>query len=79
MFEHGLRKTWMAVLLALATVAPASADGPKAGFKLDPEAGFRFSPDSQWLVNQSDRRAAQPSTTTKAGRFQPLTSRRTGS
>ena len=37
MFEHGLRQASMALLLALATVAPANADGPAAGFKLDPE------------------------------------------
>jgi hypothetical protein len=27
MFEHGLRETWIALLLGLASVAPAWADG----------------------------------------------------
>jgi hypothetical protein len=37
MFDHRLRKTWIALWLALATVAPASAEGPGAGFKLNAE------------------------------------------
>jgi hypothetical protein len=44
MFEHRFRETWIALLLALATVAPASAEGPRGGFKLNAEATFT-SPD----------------------------------
>ena len=56
MFEHGLRRTWMALLLALATVAPASADGPGAGFKLDPEGTF-ISPDKKVRLEQYAKKA----------------------
>src|SRR6266581_3187401 len=35
MFDQRLREIWIALLLACATVAPASADGPRAGFKPD--------------------------------------------
>jgi hypothetical protein len=52
MFEHGLRQTWMALLLALATVAPASADGPGAGFKLDRQAKVFKSPDRTLRLEQ---------------------------
>jgi hypothetical protein len=51
MFEHRLRETWIALLLALATVAPASAEGPRAGFKLNAEATFT-SPDQTIRVEQ---------------------------
>jgi len=51
MFEHRLRETWIALLLALATVAPASAEGPRAGFKLNAEAAFT-SPDQTIRVEQ---------------------------
>jgi hypothetical protein len=51
MFTHGLRETWIAVWLALATVAPASADGPRAGFKLNAEH-TETSPDRQVRVEQ---------------------------
>jgi len=51
MFDHRLRKTWIVILLGLATVAPARADGPAAGFKLDKEATF-ISPDRTIRVEQ---------------------------
>jgi hypothetical protein len=54
MFEHRLRDTWIALLLALAVVAPASAGGPRAGFKLDPEGTF-MSPDKQVRLEQYAR------------------------
>src|ERR1700682_4718649 len=52
MFDHRLREPWIALLLALATVAPAGADGPRAGFKLDPEATVFTSPDQKVRVEQ---------------------------
>src|SRR6476469_647082 len=52
MFACRLRETWIALLLALATVAPASADGPKAGFELDPKATVLTSPDRKLRVAQ---------------------------
>jgi hypothetical protein len=51
MFDHRLRKTWIVILLGLATVAPAHADGPGAGFKLDKEATF-ISPDRTIRLEQ---------------------------
>jgi hypothetical protein len=51
MFDHRLRKTWIALLLALATVAPARADGPGAGFKLKADGTF-ISPDKTMRVEQ---------------------------
>jgi hypothetical protein len=51
MFDHRLRKTWIALLLALATVAPASADAPGTGFKLKAEGTFT-SPDKTLRVEQ---------------------------
>ena len=51
MFEHRLRETWIALLLALATVAPASAAGPGAGYELDPEGTF-VSPDKKVRLEQ---------------------------
>ena len=51
MFEHGLRKIWIALWLALATAAPASAEGPRAGFKVNAEATFT-SPDQTIRVEQ---------------------------
>src|SRR6202165_3905259 len=51
MFEHRLRKTGIALWLALATVAPASAEGPRAGFKLNAEATFT-SPDHTIRLEQ---------------------------
>ncbi len=52
MFEQRLRPTWMALLLALATAAPAFAAGPGAGFKLLPDAPIFKSPDHKLLVEQ---------------------------
>ncbi|MEA2795959.1 MAG: hypothetical protein QOI87_3339 [Bradyrhizobium sp.] len=52
MFDYRLRETWIALLLAFATVAPASAGGPKAGFKLNPEATVFTSPDQKVRVEQ---------------------------
>jgi len=52
MFDQRLREIWIALLLALATVAPASADGPRAGFKLDQEATVFISPDQKVRVEQ---------------------------
>jgi hypothetical protein len=51
MFDHRLRKTCILLLLALTTAAPAAADGPRAGFKLDRDASFT-SPDRKVLVEQ---------------------------
>ncbi|HEX9470223.1 MAG TPA: hypothetical protein VF957_11840 [Bradyrhizobium sp.] len=51
MFDHRLRKTWIALWLALATVAPASAEGPGAGFKLNAEY-TETSPDKKVRVEQ---------------------------
>jgi hypothetical protein len=51
MFDHRLRETWIALWLALAVVAPASADGPQAGFKLN-EKYTEASPDRQMQVEQ---------------------------
>jgi hypothetical protein len=52
MFDDRLRETWISLLLAFATVAPAGADGPKAGFKLNPEATVFTSPDQKVRVEQ---------------------------
>ena len=52
MFDQRLREIWIALLLACATVAPASADGPRAGFKLDQKATVFISPDKKVRVEQ---------------------------
>jgi len=53
MFDHRLRKTWILLWLALATLAPASAaDGPAAGFELDRQAKVFVSPDRQVRLEQ---------------------------
>lgn len=58
MFEHVLRKTGIALCLAFATVAPASAaDGPGAGFKLDRYAKVFKSPDRTLRLEQYARDA----------------------
>jgi hypothetical protein len=58
MFELRIRKTWIALWLALATVAPAgAADGPGAGFKLDPYAKVFKSPDRTLRLEQYARKA----------------------
>src|SRR5260370_29643356 len=51
MFDHGFRKTWIVSLLASAPVAPASAAGPRAGFKLNAEY-TETSPDQKVRVEQ---------------------------
>jgi hypothetical protein len=51
MFDDGLRKTWIVLLLALAAVVPASAAGPRAGFKLNAEY-TETSPDQKVRVEQ---------------------------
>ena len=52
MFEQRLRPIWMALLLALATIAPACAGGPGAGFKLVPDAPIFKSPDHKIRLEQ---------------------------
>jgi hypothetical protein len=55
MFDHRLRKTGIALWLALATVAPARADDPGASFKLDPKAAGFTSPDRKVRLEQYAR------------------------
>jgi hypothetical protein len=58
MFEHRLRKTWIALWLALATVAPAgAADGPQADFKPSRDARVFKSPDRALRLEQYFRKA----------------------
>jgi hypothetical protein len=58
MFEHRLRKTGIALWLALATVAPAgAADGPQADFKLVRDAKVFKSPDRTLRLEQYAREA----------------------
>jgi hypothetical protein len=52
MFDYRLRETWIALSLALATAAPAGADAPRAGFRLDSEATVFTSPDQKVRVEQ---------------------------
>ena len=52
MFEQRLREIWIAVLLSLATAAPACADGPRAGFKLVTDAPVFESPDHKLRLEQ---------------------------
>ena len=47
MFDHKMLGAWMLLLLGIASVAPARADGPAAGFKLDPKATVFTSPDTK--------------------------------
>ena len=51
MFDQQLRKTLVALLLALATVTPACAGGPGRDYKLDRESSF-VSPDRQVRLEQ---------------------------
>jgi hypothetical protein len=51
MFDARLPKTLLALLLALATIAPARAEGPGAEYKLNREATF-VSPDRQVRLEQ---------------------------
>ncbi len=51
MFDHRFSGTWMLLLLGIASAAPARADGPRAGFKLNAEATV-ISPDKTMRVEQ---------------------------
>jgi hypothetical protein len=51
MFVHKSREIWMALLLALAMVAPAHAASPGPGFKLNRESSL-ISPDGQIRLEQ---------------------------
>ena len=55
MFDHGLRGAWVLLLLGVASLAPARADGPRAGLKLDTETTFT-SPDRTMRVEQYSKR-----------------------
>jgi hypothetical protein len=58
MFDHRLRKTWISLWLALASVAPASAaDGPQADFKLVRDAKVFKSPDRTLRLEQYAKKA----------------------
>jgi hypothetical protein len=52
MFDHKILGTWILLLLGIASVAPARADGPGAGFKLDPKATVFTSPDRKVRLEQ---------------------------
>jgi len=52
MVDRKIRAAWILLLLTLATAAPARADGPQAGFKLDQEATVFISPDKKVRVEQ---------------------------
>ena len=54
MFDCTRREAWILLLLGIATVAPAHADGPRAGFKRHAEDTF-ISPDKQARVEQYSR------------------------
>jgi hypothetical protein len=51
MFGHSLRKTWIVLLLALATIAPACAESPAADYMLERKSTF-ISPDRQVRLEQ---------------------------
>jgi hypothetical protein len=52
MSDHRFHGSWMALWLAFATMGPAMADGPRAGFKLDSLAPVFKSPDQTMLIEQ---------------------------
>ena len=52
MFEHKLRAASILLLLGIAMVAPAWAEGPGAGFKLNAKATVFTSPDRKVRVEQ---------------------------
>jgi hypothetical protein len=52
MFDTMLRDIRIALLLAVVAVPPASAAGPRAGFKLNPKAIVFTSPDQKMRVEQ---------------------------
>ncbi len=51
MFDHKMPGIWMLLLLCIASVAPARADGPPAGFKRDAD-GTLISPDRKVRLEQ---------------------------
>jgi hypothetical protein len=57
MFDHKMPGTWILLLLGIASVAPARADGPGAGFKLDPKAKVFTSPDRKVRLEQYAKKA----------------------
>jgi hypothetical protein len=57
MFDHKMPGTWILLLLGIASVAPARADGPDAGFKLDPKAKVFTSPDRKVRLEQYAKKA----------------------
>ena len=74
MFEHKLRKTWVLLWLAVATVAPASAaDGPAAGFKLNREATVFISPDNKVRLEQYAKEQKDGDLLTNSGPLTPIT------
>jgi hypothetical protein len=52
MFDHKILGTLILLLLGIASVAPVRADGPGAGFKLDPKATVFTSPDRKVRLEQ---------------------------
>jgi hypothetical protein len=52
MFDRRIPGIWMLLLLGITSVAPARADGPAAGFKLDREATVFKSPDRTMRLEQ---------------------------
>lgn len=74
MFEQRFRPTWIALLLALATVAPACADGPGAGFKLVPDAPVFKSPDHKLLLEQYAKEQKDEFCFSSFGPLMPTTS-----
>jgi hypothetical protein len=52
MFEHKLCAASILLLLSIAMAAPAWAEGPGAGFKLNPKATVFRSPDRKVRVEQ---------------------------
>jgi hypothetical protein len=57
MFDHKMPGIWILLLLGVASVAPARADGPGAGFKLDPQAKVFTSPDRKVRLEQYYKKA----------------------
>lgn len=52
MFDHRLRAASILLLLGIASIAPAGAEGPRAGFKRNPNATIFKSPDGEVRVEQ---------------------------
>jgi len=51
MFDTRIQGTWL-LLLGIAEIAPAYADGPRAGFKLNADDNVSASPDRKVRVEQ---------------------------